>query len=315
MRKTALQVVYELAKQDKRVVFVGSDLGAGTLDVFRREMPERFFMEGVSEANVIGMAAGLAAEGHIVYVNTLAVFLTRRAYEQVALDVCLHNLDVRLIGNGGGLVYAPLGPTHMATEDLALMRALPNMCVLAPADAPEMRRLMTATHTHTGPVYIRLGKGNEPAITSGLHTTRIGEAVSYRAGGDALIVTTGVTLHTAVAAARLLEQDGCQAAILHFPTVKPLDTAVLTEAIKRVPVAVAVEEHTRMGGLGSAVAELVAENDVLRSTSFRRISLPDVFPDHYGSQAELMAWYGITPEHVAATIMEILKRRPRGQAD
>ena len=134
MRKTSLDTVYEMARNDPRVVFIGSDLGAGTLDQFKEEMPERFFMEGVTEQNIIGMAAGLAMEGYIPYVNTIATFITRRCFEQVAVDLCLHNLPVRLIGNGGGLVYAPLGPTHLAVEDMAIMRSLPNMTVVAPVD-------------------------------------------------------------------------------------------------------------------------------------------------------------------------------------
>ncbi len=154
MRRTSLDVVYELAKQDERVVFIGSDLGVGTLDAFREEMPDRFFMEGVSEANIIGMAAGLAMDGFIPYVNTIATFLTRRCFEQVAMDLCLHNLPVRLIANGGGLVYAPLGPTHLAIEDIAIMRALPGMTVVAPADKEEMARFVPQTLDLPGPVYI-----------------------------------------------------------------------------------------------------------------------------------------------------------------
>src|SRR6266705_4064563 len=142
MRKTSLDMVYELARKDTRIIFIGSDLGIGTLKQFKAEMPGRFLMEGVSEANIVGIAAGLALEGKIVYINTIATFLTRRCFEQVALDLCLHNANVRLIANGGGVVYAPLGPTHLAIEDVAIMRALPNMTVVAPADAPEMVRLM-----------------------------------------------------------------------------------------------------------------------------------------------------------------------------
>ena len=141
MRKTALDCVFELAKKDDRVVFIGSDLSVGVLDEMRRVLPKRFFMEGVSEQHIIGMAAGLALEGFIPYVNTIATFLTRRCYEQIALDLCLQNLPVRLIANGGGAVYAPLGPTHLAVEDLAILRALPNMTVVAPCDAAEMVRL------------------------------------------------------------------------------------------------------------------------------------------------------------------------------
>src|SRR6185295_13888536 len=143
---------------------IGSDLSPGLLADMKREMPDRYYMEGVSEANVIGMAAGLAMDGYVPYVNTIATFITRRCYEQVAVDLCLHNLPVRLIGNGGGLVYAPLGPTHIAIEDVAIMRALPNMAVIAVADAPEMIRATAATIHLPGPAYIRLGKGGDQVI-------------------------------------------------------------------------------------------------------------------------------------------------------
>ncbi len=302
MRKTSLNTVYELAKTDERVVFIGSDLGAGTLDAFRREMPKRFFMEGVNEANIIGMAAGLASEGHIVYVNTLAVFLTRRALEQVAVDVCLHNLNVRLIGNGGGLVYGPLGPTHMATDDIALMRALPNMRIIAPADAREMERAMRLVHDAEGPAYIRLGRGGDPIVAPEGSPGAIGKATPVREGGDVLIVTTGITLRIAVAAAEILARDGRQAAILHFPTIKPLDEVRLKEAVERVPVVVTVEEHIESGGLGSAVAEVIAETPWPEQKRFRRLALPDVFPDKYGRQEELLDQYGLTADNLASLV-------------
>lgn len=304
MRVDALNLVLEFARADSRVVFIGSDLGAGVLRAFREEMPDRFFMEGVNEAAIVGMAAGLAAEGCVVYVNTIAPFFTRRAYEQVAMDVCLHNLDVRFIANGGGLVYAPLGPTHLAIEDLAAMRVLPNMNVLAPADAPEMRRQLRAFHAVRGPAYIRVGKGNEPDITPEREAVH-GQAVPVSMGGDALLITTGVTLHTALEAANLLAAQGVDAGILHCPWVKPLDTKALAGHVAGKRAVVTVEEHVAAGGLGSAVAEWLCESP-LAGTPFRRIALPDHFPDHYGSQAELMTHYGISPARVAETVRHLL---------
>ena len=208
MRKTCLDMVYELARKDPRIFFIGSDLGVGTLKQFKAEMPGRFLMEGVSEANVVGMAAGLALEGKIVYVNTIATFLTRRCFDQVVLDLCLHNANVRLIANGGGVVYAPLGPTHEAIEDIAIFRALPRMTILAPADAEEMRRLMPATVDHQGPIYIRLGKGGDPVVTNDRVPFRIGKAYPMKEGSDALIVSTGVMLKAALDAAGSLEAAG-----------------------------------------------------------------------------------------------------------
>ncbi len=306
MRQACIAMVHELARQDPRVVFIGSDIGAGTLAKFREEMPDRFFMEGVSEASVLGMAAGLALEGHVVYVNTLAVFLTRRVYEQAALDICLHNANVRLIGSGGGFVYAPLGPTHMATDDIALMRALPNMTILAPADAREMRRLMPLTLDHEGPIYIRLGKGGDPVVTPEEGPCAIGRAVVMREGADGLIVTTGVMLQLALEAAEALASQGREVAILHCPTVKPLDVDALRAAIDRVAAVITVEEHIKNGGLGSAVAEIVAETPWASPKRFRALTLPDAFVDHYGSQADLWKIYGLTPERIAGAVTELL---------
>jgi len=172
MRKTCLNVVHELAQKDPRVFFIGSDLGVGTLDAFKKEFPDRFFMEGVSEANIIGMAAGLAFEGKIPYVNTIATFFARRGFEQIVLDLCLHRARVRLIANGGGMVYAPLGPTHEAIEDMAVLRAIPGMTIVAPADADEMRRLMLKSLDYDGPMYIRLAKGGDPIVTPKDQPTR-----------------------------------------------------------------------------------------------------------------------------------------------
>ncbi len=293
MRRTALEMVHELARRDPRIVFIGSDLGAGTLQAFRDEMPDRFFMEGVSEANVIGMAAGLAMEGNIVYVNTIASFLTRRCFEQVALDLCLARLPVRLIGNGGGLVYAPLGPTHETVEDLAILRALPNMTVLAPADAGEMQRLMPCTVDHPGPVYIRLGKGGDPLVTDPAHPFVIGRAYPMRQGADALVVSTGVCLGLALRAADHLAEEGCSCGVLHVPTIKPFDADGLVRAAGDAAVVVTVEEHSIVGGLGGAVAEILCEADFAGAKRMRRIGLADTFPEGYGSQAALMARHGI----------------------
>jgi transketolase len=310
MRKTCLDMVYELAKKDDRIFFIGSDLGVGTLDEFRKEMPDRFFMEGVSEQNLVGMAAGLALEGKIVYVNTIATFLTRRCFEQVVLDLCLHNVDVRLIANGGGVVYAPLGPTHLAIEDLAILRSIPNMTIVAPCDADEMKRLMPLTVDHKGPMYIRLGKGGDPIVSSDAVPFAIGRAMTIATGDDVLLVTTGITLKTALDAAASLRQTGITATVLHMPTVKPLDVDAFMTHANRVDAIVVVEEHTVIGGLGGALAEVVAEAGFDPAKRFKRIGIPDVFPHGYGSQASMMARNGITAERTAAVVQELLARRP-----
>lgn len=308
MRQTCLRMISTLAIRDERIFFIGSDLGAGALDEFKREMPDRFLMEGVSEAHIIGMAAGLALEGKIVYVNTIASFLTRRCYEQIVLDLCLHRARVRLVGSGGGLVYAPLGQSHLATEDLAILRALPGMTIFAPADAGEMERLMPLTVDLPGPVYIRLGKGGDPLLTDPSSPFEIGRQYLVREGKDALILSTGVMLRTALEAARNLAAEGVSAAVLHAPTLKPFDRDQFYAIAGRFLAIVAVEEHSVIGGLGSLAAEIICEAGFSHPVRFRRIGLPDVFPDEYGSQASLMQRYELTAGRICAVVRELLRK-------
>jgi transketolase len=306
MRKVSLHHVHLLAKKDPRVFFIGSDLGVGTLDGFKKELPDRFLMEGISEANVVGMAAGLALEGKIVYVNSIATFLTRRAFEQVCLDVCLHNLPVRLIGNGGGMVYAPLGPTHMATDDIAIMRVLPNMTVLVPADAQEMANLMPLTLDWPGPIYIRVAKGGDPVVSAPQGPGAIGKSILMRDGSDAMVVTTGVMLKAGLDAAELLAAQGISLRVVHVPTVKPLDASALLEHAGSVRAIVTIEEHSVIGGLGSAVAELIAEARFKTPKPMRRLGVPDIFPDDYGSQDHLLERFGLTAAGVVSAVSDLL---------
>jgi transketolase len=307
MRKTSLDYVYKLAQRDDRVVFIGSDLGPGVLDSMKQDMPERFFMEGVSEQHVVGMAAGLAMEGFIPYVNTIATFLSRRCYEQVALDICLQNLPVRLIANGGGLVYAPLGPTHLAVEDITIMRALPNMTVVAPCDADEMSRFMDKTIDWPYPIYIRLAKGYDEVVSQDELGFEIGKAILMRKPEEGLFITTGVMTQLAIQAVKKLEQIGINCGILHMHTIKPLDHAVLSKWIPKVNSIITVEEHTRIGGLGSAVLEHCSDEMPEQTRKIFRLGLPDNFADKYGNQNSLLNYFGITVESLCNAMQKKLK--------
>lgn len=306
MRKTCLNEIHKLAKQDKRVLFFGSDIGAGTLEQFKKEMPDRYFMEGVSEANIIGMMSGLAMNGKIPYLNTIAAFLTRRCYEQIFLDAAMHNLKIRLIGSGGGLVYAPLGSTHLAFEDIAILRAIPNMTIVAPCDAEEMKRFMPQTLEYDGPIYIRLGKGGDPIVSSSDKHFEIGKAILMQEGKDILIITTGIGLKLALDASDILEKKGISAGVLHVHTVKPIDKKAILEAGNKVSAIATVEEHSIVGGLGSAVSEIITEAAFSSAKKFSRIALPDVFPEQYGSQQSLMKFYGITTDKIVCTTISLL---------
>ena len=307
MRKTALDCVYELAKRDERVVFIGSDLGPGLLDAMKHAMPDRFFMEGVSEQHIIGMAAGLAMEGFIPYVNTIATFLTRRCYEQIALDLCLQNLPVRLIANGGGAVYAPLGPTHLAVEDLAIMRALPNMTVVAPCDANEMTRLMDATLDWKQPIYIRLAKGGDAIVSRATDHFEIGKAILISEPGQGLFISTGVMTQVAIKASEQLALEGLTCGVLHMHTIKPLDNEALSRLLPSVDGIVTLEEHTRIGGLGSSVLEFCNDYIPEQSPKITRIGIPDKFANQYGSQNSLLQYWGITTDAVSNAMRLQLK--------
>lgn len=310
MRKVSLDSVHQLAKADPRVIFIGSDLSPGVLNPMKNEMPERFFMEGISEQHVIGMAAGLAMEGFIPYINTIATFLTRRCYEQVALDLCLQDLPVRLIASGGGAVYAPLGPTHLAVEDLAIMRALPNMSVLAPCDAEEMRRLMAASIDWPHPMYIRLAKGGDAVVSRPEPGFQIGKAILMQEPGAGLFITTGVMTQLALKAIGNLSAEGIVCGLLHMHTVKPLDHAALSHWLPKVDAVVTVEEHTRIGGLGSAVLEFCSDEMPAQAVKVARIGIPDHFADQYGTQDTLLAHWGLT---VDALCQSMRKKLGKGQ--
>lgn len=308
MRKTCIDMVYELAKRDPRVVFVGSDLSPGLLKEMKAEFPDRYYMEGVSEQNIIGLAAGLALEGYIPYVNTIATFITRRCFEQVAVDMCLHHLPVRLIANGGGLVYAPLGPTHLAIEDIAIMRALPNMTVTAASDAEEMKRLMNATLDWPHPVYIRLAKGGDAVVSKEENGFTLGKAIllkDSKARKPVLLITTGVMAQRALGAAETLEKEGIPCRVLHMHTVKPLDEKALLQYGADASLIVTAEEHTLPGGLGSAVVECLFDQNQI-GVAVKRLGIPDVFATHYGSQDELMETYGLQPHQIAAAVRQNL---------
>ena len=306
MRKTSLNCLYELAQKDERVVFIGSDLGHGVMDDMKKTLPDRFFMEGVSEQHIVGMAAGLAMEGFIPYVNTIATFLTRRCFEQVALDLCLHDLPVRLIANGGGVVYAPLGPTHLATEDLAILRALPNMTIIAPCDAEEMKRLMAETLDYPHPISIRLAKGGDKVVSLEENGFTIGKAIVIKNPKDCLFVTTGVMTQVALQACNILNQENISCGVMHMHTIKPLDNEALNHWIPKVKSVVSVEEHTRIGGLGSAVLEFCSDAMPEQASKIKRIGFPDRFADQYGNQNSLLNHWGITAEKLSETMRNSL---------
>src|SRR3954454_20303559 len=271
-------------------------------------------MEGITEQNLIGMSAGLAMEGYMPYANTIATFITRRCYEQVAVDLCLHDLPVRLIGNGGGLVYAPLGPTHLAIEDIAIMRALPNMTVTAVCDAKEMVRLMNRTLDWPHPIYIRLAKGGDPIVSREENGFEIGKAIPMRKARSKrsiVLMATGVMTTNCLGAAELLAKDGIDVSVVHFHTVKPLDEVTLLDFARDAELVVTVEEGVRIGGFGSAVADCMLEELGTAMPPVVRLGLPDEFPHNYGLQEDLFDIYGLLPHQIAASVIKSVNAKDK----
>ncbi len=306
MRKAGLNAIYELAKEDKDIVFIGSDLGVDTLKEFKDTLPNQFFMEGVSEGHMVGMAAGMAHAGATVYINTIATFLTRRALDQIVVNLCLDNAKVRLYGNGGGLVYGPLGATHTALEDLSLLSAIPNMTVLAPSDSVEMIDLIKESKDFPGPIYIRLGKGGEKVLSKA-GTAKIGKAFfdkHSKSEGKVLICTTGVMRQRAVLVREFLEKESIFVDILHNHTIKPLDTNSILTTAANYELVITLEENVPNGGLGQQIGCLLLENNICPK-KFIRLSLPDEFPQEYARQEEMFLTLGLDPESVASRIKEL----------
>lgn len=258
MRTAFIETLTELAEQDERIWLLTGDLGYSVLEKFAERFPGRYVNVGVAEQNMTGVAAGLAMCGKVVFTYSIANFPTLRCLEQIRNDVCYHNVNVKVVAVGGGLAYGPLGYTHHAVEDLAVMRALPNMAVVAPGDPLETRLATRAVAEWDGPCYLRLGKAGEPAVYDSEPEFKIGRPTLVRGGGrDVTLVSTGGALKTAVEAAALLEARGLSASVVDLHTLKPIDAEAL-RALVNTPVVATVEEHSVVGGLGSAVAEILA---------------------------------------------------------
>ena len=308
MRQTCLKTVFELAKKNNNIVFIGSDLGPGVLDDFKKKFPNRFFMEGVSEQSIVGMAAGLAFENLRPFVNTIATFITRRCFEQVVIDLCSHNLPVTLIGNGGGLVYAPLGPTHQAIEDISIMRTLPNMTIIAPADAHEMKNLIKDSLKLKGPLYVRIARGGEDIITV-KHKPKIGKGIILKKLTKYNFITTGITSHSALKACEFLKkEENIDCGIAHFSTIKPLDKNLLKKIINKSKKIISIEENLKSGGFGSSILEFYSELKNLNNRpEISIMGIDDIFIQKYGTQQELLDFYGLSYKDISKKMKSILK--------
>lgn len=304
MRRAFLDTLTELVVDDPAVMLLTGDTGFHVFDQFRESFPTTFLNVGISEAAMIGMAAGLAMEGKKVFVYAIAPFATLRCLEQIRVDLCCQNLPVKIVGVGAGLTYGSAGPTHHSIEDIGVLRPLPNMTLLCPGDPAETRAAVRASLALPGPCYLRLGKSGEPEVHAGeLLDFRIGRGIVVNPGRDMAVITTGNMLAAGRDLCRLLTGMGYEAGLISMPTVKPLDCELLTKLAESLPLLVTIEEHNLIGGLGSAVAELLADSHC--RTRLLRFGVPDCFADRAGSQEYLRELFGLSPARMAARIASI----------
>jgi len=302
------QELVAIGRADPRVVALDADLSGSTKSsVFAKACPERFFNVGIAEQNLVGLAAGLAAAGKIPFASTFAIFITGRAFEQVRQSVAYPNLPVKLVGSHAGVTVGPDGASHQAIEDLALMRAVPNMTVLAPADGVATRALVRSALDVPGPVYLRLGRSGVPSIygPEGLDVTSFaaGGSQTILEGTDVTIIACGVMVAEAIAAAYLALDDGLSVGVLDCYSLKPLDGPTVLAAARRSGAIVTAEEHSVIGGLGGAIAEFLAETNPVPVV---RIGLRDTFGQS-GGPAELLEHYELRAKHIRAALDRALE--------
>lgn len=304
MRNAAVKKLFELARSDRNIILMTGDLGYGVLDEFRQNLAGQFFNAGICEQNMTAVAAGLALEGKIVFTYSIANFPSLRCLEQIRDDAAYHHANVKIMSVGAGLAYGSLGMSHHATEDIAVMRALPDVTVFSPSGPAEAVKVCEAACAVHGPCYIRLGKGKEKDISIPPADYQIGQAVLVQEGSDVCLFATGAILSEAYQAAAALNEQNISTALYSFPTVKPLDVDLIRTKAASSRLLVTVEEGNILGGFGGAVAEVLAEMPN-RKAFLKRIGLNDTYAHVVGNQDYLRDYYGLSAEKIARAVQTV----------
>lgn len=297
----------ELGAEMENVVVLDADLSKSTKTAdFAKEYPQRFFNMGIAEANLMGVAAGMAAAGKIPFASTFAVFATGRAFEQIRNSIAYPKLNVKIAATHAGITVGEDGGSHQAIEDIALMRAVPNMTVIVPADGIETALAVKAAAKYEGPVYLRLGRPKVPVLYDEAYDFTIGKGVTLREGKDAAVIATGIMVGKALEAAELLAKEGIFLRVINIHTIKPIDREIILKAAVETGAIVTAEEHSIIGGLGSAVCEVCSEN---APVPVQRIGIEDVFGES-GAPDELMEKFGLTPQAIVERVKRVIARKP-----
>ena len=307
MRAIFNKTLLEIAKKDKRIHMVLADIGYGEIEPFRDNFPERYYNVGVAEQNMTGVACGIAMEGNIAITYSIANFPTLRCLEQIRNDVCYHDANVKIVIIGGGVSYGALGMSHHSTEDIAIMRALPNMVVEVPCDNYEAVAATHAMIDYNGPFYYRCGYKGEKDIHSGPVDFKLGKAITVQEGSDLTLMFAGPIGAEVVKASDELRKEGINCRVVSMHTIKPIDKEMIVDSAKNTGGIVTIEEHNLMGGLGSAVAEVLCDENV-SPKKFKRLAFPDVNVCKIGGQAWIRDQYGLQARGIVASIKELLNK-------
>jgi transketolase len=305
MRNAFADEITKLAATDERIVLLMGDIGNRLFDKFRAAYPNRFYNCGVAEGNMVSMAAGLAACGLRPVCYTITPFITYRVMEQIRLDLCYHHQPVIVVGTGAGLSYASLGATHHSLEDIGMLRLLPHLKVTCPGDAMEVRALLREALQQNDPVYIRIGKKGEPVVHQDVPSLRLGEALVLRNRGRIALLSVGNMLPSALEVADALAERGKEARVYSFHTVKPLDASLLIELASSCDLLVTIEEHSVLGGLGSAVAEWLAARNLEKAPRLLCCGTPDEFLHEAGEQEHARHLFGLDASSITTRILQV----------
>jgi len=306
MRKAFVRKLTQLVDKNKDIYLLTGDLGFSVFDEFKEIFPDNYLNVGLSEANMIGMAAGLALAGKQVFVYSIIPFVTLRCLEQIRNDLCYQRLPVKIIGTGEGLSYGTAGTTHHALEDIAIMSALPEMTVIAPGDPIEVECTIEESLELKGPCYIRLGKSGEPILHKKGLSFKIGKAIVLKNGKNITLISTGNMLETSLKVFDILKKEKINCKVISMHTVKPIDRETIVGSANDTNMIVSIEEHSKIGGLGSHISDVITEEGL--KFRFLKLALPDAFIHTVGSQSYLRKVYGLTPDKIARKILDFCRR-------
>jgi transketolase len=305
MRIAFTKTLFEEAQKNKQIILVTADMGFSVFETFRDTLPKQYLNSGIAEQNTTGLAAGLAMEGKIPVIYSIVPFITMRNFEQIRDDICYQNQNVKIVGVGSGFSYGTDGHTHHGLEDIGILRTLANLVILSPADPIEAAQATKWALKHTGPVYIRLGKAGEPILNNKSYVFKKGKGNILKKGSSVCIIATGAITNNALLAAGLLDKKGISTSVVSMTTIKPIDEKLILSLARSMKALVTIEEHSIIGGLGSAVAEILAENK--SAIAFKRIGVPDQFIKQSGKQDFMRRMSKLTPQDIVKTVSKMLQ--------